>query len=109
VSFIIPDDRTILTLCSYYEEISHPMDYQTMTRKLDRRKYSSMEDFADDLRLVYTNGRKFNAASPDILTLIDNLEVLWKKEWPGMLKRKLPGEVKKQLLQAINQVKVEDV
>lgn len=85
------------------------MDYQTMGRKLDRKKYASMEDFSDDLKLVYTNGRKFNAASPDILSLIDNLEILWKKEWPSMLKRKLPPDVKKQLVSALNQIKVDDV
>jgi transcription initiation factor TFIID subunit 2 len=85
------------------------MDYQTMTRKLDRKQYTSMEDFADDLRLVYANGRKFNAASPEILTLIDSLEVVWKKEWPGMLRRRMPTDVKRQLAQAVNQIKVEDM
>jgi len=68
-----------------------------------------MEEFADDLRLVYTNGRKFNAASPDIIRLIDSLEALLRKEWPGTLRRKLPTEVKRSLAQAINQLKVEDV
>lgn len=80
-----------------------------MARKLDRKKYASMEDFADDLRLVYSNGRKFNAAAPDIIALIDNVEALWKREWPNLLKRKLPAEAKKQLNQALNQLKVEDV
>jgi len=84
------------------------MDYQTITKNLDRKKYANMEEFADDLRLVYSNGRKFNAASPDIITLIDSLEVILKKEWPGMLRRKLPTEAKRSLTQAINQLKTED-
>ncbi|KAG8853464.1 hypothetical protein FRB91_004856 [Serendipita sp. 411] len=107
--FVAPVDSTQPGLESYYEEIKQPMDYQTMTRKVDRKKYSSMEDFADDLRLIYTNGRKFNASSPEILDLIDSLEIVWKKEWPGMLKKRLPTDAKKQLLQAIAQIRTDDV
>lgn len=80
-----------------------------MTRKLDRKKYSTMEDFANDLKLVYINGRKFNAASPEILQLIDSLEALWKKEWPSMLKRKISNDLKRHLGKAINDLKTEDV
>ncbi|KAG9053325.1 hypothetical protein FS842_008339 [Serendipita sp. 407] len=107
--FVAPVDSTQPGLESYYEEIKQPMDYQTMTRKVDRKKYSSMEDFADDLRLIYTNGRKFNASSPEILDLIDSLEIVWKKEWPGMLKKRLPTDAKKQLLQAVAQIRTDDV
>lgn len=84
------------------------MDYRTMSRKLDRKKYASMEDFADDLKLVYANGRKFNAANPQVLTLIDDLETLLKKEWSKMLKRRLPADIK-ELTQVLNQIKVGNV
>ena len=80
-----------------------------MQRKLEKKQYTTMEDFADDLRLVYANCRQFNAASPDILDLVDSVEAVWKKEWPGMLKRKIPNEVKRLLTQAIHQIKTEDV
>lgn len=82
------------------------MDYQTITKKLDRKEYANMEEFVQDLRLVYTNGRKFNAASPQIMHLIDSLEVIMRKEWRGMLGAKLPTE---SLAQAINKLEVEDV
>lgn len=107
--FALPVDSTQPGLESYYEEIKHPMDYQTITKNLDRKKYANMEEFADDLRLVYANGRKFNAASPDIITLIDSLEGMLRKEWPGMLRRKLPTEAKRNLAQALTQLKAEDV
>lgn len=107
--FLNPVNSTLPGLETYYEEIKHPMDYSTMRRKLDKKQYATMEDFADDLRLVYANGRQFNAAAPDILDLIDTIEALWKKEWPSMLKRKMPAELKRQLAQALNQLKAEDV
>ncbi|KAG8818496.1 hypothetical protein FRC17_010811 [Serendipita sp. 399] len=107
--FVSPVDSTQPGLESYYEEIKQPMDYQTMSRKIDRKKYSNMEEFADDLRLVYANGRKFNVASSEILDLIDLLEGIWKKEWPHMIKRKLSADAKKQLGQAIAQLKTDDV
>jgi hypothetical protein len=50
--------------------MKHPMDYQTIIKNLGR-KDASMEEFADDLGLAYSNGRKFNVTGPDITGLID--------------------------------------
>jgi hypothetical protein len=51
--------------------MKHPMDYQTIIKNLGR-KDASMEEFADDLGLAYSNGRKFNVTGPDITGLIDS-------------------------------------
>jgi hypothetical protein len=69
-------------LNSYYNEIAHPMDYSTMKKKVDRGRYATMQDFADDLTLVFGNARKFNALAPDILSLVDKVEAAWLSQWP---------------------------
>ena len=69
-------------LNSYYNEIAQPMDYSTIKKKIERGRYATMQDFADDLTLVYANARKFNAQAPDILALVDKVEAVWLNQWP---------------------------
>ena len=72
-------------LNSYYNEIAHPMDYSTMKKKIERGRYATMQDFADDLTLIYANARKFNAQAPDILALVDKVESAWHVQWPKVV------------------------
>ncbi|KAG6331646.1 hypothetical protein ID866_7442 [Astraeus odoratus] len=44
----------------YAEAIKHPMDFGTMTSKVDRGKYRSLEEFSSDFRLVIDNAKTFN-------------------------------------------------
>lgn len=88
-----------------------------MRRKLDQKRYGTLEDFANDLRLVYGNARKFNALAPDILALVDKVEKIWLKQWPILLKSgRGPGGAgtgastswKKPALNALEQLKAAD-
>ena len=53
-----------------------------MKKKIERGRYATMQDFADDLILVYSNARKFNALAPDIIALVDKVESAWLSQWP---------------------------
>ncbi|PFH53620.1 hypothetical protein AMATHDRAFT_54825 [Amanita thiersii Skay4041] len=44
----------------YTDVINHPMDLGTMSTKVERGKYRSLEEFASDLRLVASNAKTFN-------------------------------------------------
>ncbi|KAH3765880.1 nucleosome-remodeling factor subunit BPTF [Pelomyxa schiedti] len=41
--------------------IDRPMDLKTISQKLERGEYSLDTEFADDVRLVWSNARKYNA------------------------------------------------
>ncbi|KAL4066546.1 hypothetical protein J3A83DRAFT_4098053 [Scleroderma citrinum] len=56
--FIRPVDVTQVP--GYTDVIKHPMDFGTMTSKVERGKYRSLEDFASDFRLVTMNAKIFN-------------------------------------------------
>lgn len=43
--------------------IKHPMDFGTMGAKLDRGEYKTGAQFADDVNLIITNAKTFNAAT----------------------------------------------
>ncbi|EDR02465.1 uncharacterized protein LACBIDRAFT_149883, partial [Laccaria bicolor S238N-H82] len=56
--FLKPVD--VANVPGYADLVKHPMDFGTMTDKVNRAKYRSLEDFASDLRLVTTNAKIFN-------------------------------------------------
>lgn len=47
-----------LTLLS---DITNPMDFQTMQRKVKQKAYKSKREFQDDLDLIWTNCFTYNA------------------------------------------------
>ncbi|KIM60265.1 hypothetical protein SCLCIDRAFT_124705, partial [Scleroderma citrinum Foug A] len=56
--FIKPVDATQIP--GYSDVIKNPMDFGTMTSKVERGKYRSLEDFVSDFRLVTMNAKIFN-------------------------------------------------
>ncbi|KAK7472651.1 hypothetical protein VKT23_000764 [Stygiomarasmius scandens] len=44
----------------YSDVVKHPMDFGTMSNKVNRGKYRSLEEFANDFRLVISNAKLFN-------------------------------------------------
>ncbi|KAI0247260.1 hypothetical protein BJV78DRAFT_1285690 [Lactifluus subvellereus] len=44
----------------YMDVIKKPMDFGTMTEKVAKSKYKSLDEFADDFRLVISNAKTFN-------------------------------------------------
>ncbi|KAF7333485.1 Bromodomain-containing 7 [Mycena venus] len=59
----------------YSDLIKRPMDLGTMTVKVQRGRYRSLEDFADDFRLVTGNAKIFNPPGSIYHTEADKLEV----------------------------------
>ncbi|KAJ8488105.1 hypothetical protein ONZ45_g14087 [Pleurotus djamor] len=45
----------------YYDVISTPMDLQTMLKKVKQKAYKSKREFKDDLDLIWSNCRTYNA------------------------------------------------
>lgn len=50
----------------YMDVIKKPMDFGTMADKVSRSKYRSLDEFADDFRLVISNAKTFNPP-PNVL------------------------------------------
>ncbi|KAI9060785.1 hypothetical protein FKP32DRAFT_1595107 [Trametes sanguinea] len=58
----------------YADVISRPMDLGTMTTKVEKGKYRSLEEFASDLRLVTTNAKTFNPPGTIYYTEAERIE-----------------------------------
>ncbi|KAM5545551.1 hypothetical protein V8D89_000589 [Ganoderma adspersum] len=58
----------------YSDVISRPMDLGTMTIKVEKGRYRSLEEFASDLKLVTANAKAFNPAGSIYHTEADRIE-----------------------------------
>lgn len=77
-----PVDPVALNIPDYFSVITNPMDLGTVKSKLDKNAYSSIEDFAADIRLTVSNAMFYNP--PDNFVhkyakeLGDQFEARWK-------------------------------
>ncbi|KZT01114.1 uncharacterized protein LAESUDRAFT_707961 [Laetiporus sulphureus 93-53] len=58
----------------YMDVIQRPMDLGTMSHKIQRGRYRSLEEFADDIRLVTTNAKTFNPPGTIYYTEAEKIE-----------------------------------
>lgn len=53
--FQVPVDPLFHGITDYFERVTHPMDLQTISRKLNICSYHSKEEFVEDVKLVFNN------------------------------------------------------
>lgn len=58
--FNTPVDPVALNLPTYFKVIERPMDLGTVKSRLDTGYYSTIDEFASDVRLVFQNAMTFN-------------------------------------------------
>ena len=58
--FAKPVDHVALNIPLYPTIVKTPMDLQTIERKLAANEYAELDDFATDVRLVFSNAMLFN-------------------------------------------------
>ncbi|KAJ2917713.1 hypothetical protein MD484_g2706, partial [Candolleomyces efflorescens] len=59
----------------YYDIITTPMDFLTMSKKLKNKQYKSKREFKDDLDLIWSNCYKYNAEDHPLRPCVDRLKV----------------------------------
>lgn len=50
------------------------MDFGTVKKKMDRREYRSIHDFASDVRLIFSNCYKYNPKDHDVVLMAKKVE-----------------------------------
>lgn len=61
-AFLEPVNWRLLNLTEYPKVVKEPMDLGTVQEKLTSHRYPFLEDFANDVRLVWKNAMLFNGA-----------------------------------------------
>jgi bromodomain-containing protein 7/9 len=70
--FLAPVDAE--NVPGYLDVVKCPMDLGTMTEKVNRGRYRSLDEFANDLRLVTTNAKIFNPPGSIYYTEAERIE-----------------------------------
>lgn len=50
------------------------MDLGTVKRKMDNREYGSAQEFAQDVRLIFSNCYKYNPSDHDVVAMARKLQ-----------------------------------
>uniref|UniRef100_A0A3B3Q5L2 Bromodomain-containing protein 2 n=1 Tax=Paramormyrops kingsleyae TaxID=1676925 RepID=A0A3B3Q5L2_9TELE len=72
--FYKPVDASALGLHDYHDIIKHPMDLSTIKRKMDSREYQDAQQFAADVRLMFSNCYKYNPPDHDVVSMARKLQ-----------------------------------
>jgi transcription initiation factor TFIID subunit 2 len=102
---LLPHPESVLA--RYYDEIKHPMDFRTLSEKLARGEYKSMEDFAEDVHLIFLNCRQFNPPTTTPVVAADMVERVFRREWGNAMRGRLTTAEKRHLVSFLDKLRNE--
>ncbi|XP_025904050.1 bromodomain-containing protein 2 [Nothoprocta perdicaria] len=82
--FYKPVDASALGLHDYHEIIKHPMDLSTIKRKMENREYRDAQEFAADVRLMFSNCYKYNPPDHDVVAMARKLQDVFEFSYAKM-------------------------
>ncbi|XP_029440563.1 bromodomain-containing protein 2 isoform X2 [Rhinatrema bivittatum] len=82
--FYKPVDASALGLHDYHEIIKHPMDLSTVKRKMENREYHDAQEFAGDVRLMFSNCYKYNPPDHDVVAMARKLQDVFEFRYAKM-------------------------
>ncbi|KAM7394609.1 hypothetical protein PAMP_021400 [Pampus punctatissimus] len=82
--FYKPVDVKALGLHDYHDIIKHPMDLSTIKKKLDNRQYRDAQEFAADVRLMFSNCYKYNPPDHDVVGMARKLQDVFEMRFAKM-------------------------
>ena len=72
--FLLPVDPVLLGIPDYPNIIKHPMDLNTVGKKLSSNQYSSQLEFEEDISLIWTNAMTYNAPSSPVYKMTEEIK-----------------------------------
>eukprot|EP01103_Thecamoeba_quadrilineata_P010644 TRINITY_DN2352_c0_g1_i1.p1 TRINITY_DN2352_c0_g1~~TRINITY_DN2352_c0_g1_i1.p1 ORF type:complete len:307 (-),score=65.07 TRINITY_DN2352_c0_g1_i1:97-894(-) len=80
--FADPVDPIKLNIPDYFEIIKNPMDFGTISKRLDQETHYSSPDLVHaDVNLVFDNAVTYNPPNNDICLMAEELRKLFEKKW----------------------------
>ncbi|CAF1932643.1 unnamed protein product [Rotaria magnacalcarata] len=79
--FAKPVDVKNLNLSDYYLIIKKPMDLGTVKRKLENREYANADEFATDVRLIFSNCYLYNGPQTDVVAMCKKVEQMFEDKF----------------------------
>lgn len=82
-----PVDVKALNIPDYFTVIKNPMDLGTINGKISSGAYSSLLEFATDVRLTFTNAMTYNPPGNDVHIMADTLSKYFEVRWKTIEKK----------------------
>ncbi|XP_031433804.1 bromodomain-containing protein 3a isoform X2 [Clupea harengus] len=82
--FYKPVDADALALHDYHEIIKHPMDLSSVKKKMDGREYTDAQNFAADVRLMFSNCYKYNPPDHEVVAMARKLQDVFEMRFAKM-------------------------
>eukprot|EP01125_Pyxidicula_operculata_P022016 TRINITY_DN883_c0_g1_i4.p1 TRINITY_DN883_c0_g1~~TRINITY_DN883_c0_g1_i4.p1 ORF type:complete len:911 (-),score=304.98 TRINITY_DN883_c0_g1_i4:1534-4266(-) len=82
--FNTPVDPIALNIPDYPDIIKNPMDLGTIKDSLFAGMYTSVKDFAEDVRLVFDNAKLYNPVGTDVHYMADELSKIFEDQIPDI-------------------------
>uniref|UniRef100_A0A674A4T3 Bromodomain containing 4 n=1 Tax=Salmo trutta TaxID=8032 RepID=A0A674A4T3_SALTR len=82
--FYKPVNVDMLGLHDYHDIIKHPMDLATVKLKLDNRQYRDAQEFAADVRLMFSNCYKYNPPDHEVVAMARRLQDVFEMRFAKM-------------------------
>uniref|UniRef100_A0A8C2G412 Bromodomain containing 4 n=1 Tax=Cyprinus carpio TaxID=7962 RepID=A0A8C2G412_CYPCA len=82
--FYKPVDVDALGLHDYLDIIKHPMDLSTIKEKLENRQYRDAQEFAADVRLMFSNCYKYNPPDHEVVAMARKLQDVFEMRFAKM-------------------------
>ena len=70
-----------MNILDFFQVIKTPMDFGTIKNKMETRGYPSHLDFANDMRLVFTNCYKYNPPDHEIVAMARKLQDVFEMKY----------------------------
>jgi hypothetical protein len=71
-----PVDWKGLSLLDYPDIVKHPMDLGTVKKRIESDDYATIEDIANDIRLIWSNCMVYNRDGSEVTSIYDLCYVL---------------------------------
>lgn len=85
--FILPVDPEALGIPDYFNIIKNPMDFSTIRKKLDDKKYTNPEEFAEDVRLVFSNAKTYNGKGTDVYIMAEQIQDVFESQYSRLIQK----------------------
>jgi hypothetical protein len=85
--FNVPVDYIKLGIPDYPKIVTHPMDFGTIETKMGSGVYDQIDEWIDDMRLVFGNAKKFNPEEHVVHKMAKMLEQSFDKKLAALLEK----------------------
>ncbi|XP_074492574.1 bromodomain testis-specific protein isoform X2 [Sebastes fasciatus] len=79
--FYTPVDAVAFGLHDYHDIIKQPMDLGSIKKQMDQREYANANEFAADVRLMFSNCYKYNPPSHEVVYMARKLQEVFEARY----------------------------